>query len=208
MYKLIAIVGTGVLLAGLPACQRPNHQAARQEAKEQWDQVRSSVKLQLARQQFDARSFDEAASTCVEVIGLNPKQTEAYVIRTRALLELGKTQAALQTVELARQADLWCADFAYTLGVLAEGRGELEEALEHYREARTLGAEEADFIEAEAECLVALHREREALTLIDAHAPPLHGGCHTGDPRSAHRGPYGGRGGSDPQVSTGLAHGP
>ena len=91
--------------------------------------------------------------------------------RVRALLELGETQRAAQTIQLARQAELWCADFAYTLGVLAEARHELPEALKHYREARTLAGGEVDFIEAEAECLVALGREQEALSLIDEHAP-------------------------------------
>ncbi|HNQ21737.1 MAG TPA: tetratricopeptide repeat protein [Phycisphaerae bacterium] len=170
MKALVSLLTVGLLAVGA-GCAHPKPPTARQQAEQQWNQVRARVKLQLAEQQSAAGQFEHVVATAGEAITLDPTCARAYIVRAEGQLELGNPSAAQQTIQLAEQAGIRAAELAYLLGVIAEQCRDLPGALQRYHEARTLAEDkDVDFIAAEAECLVALERPVEALTLVDEHA--------------------------------------
>ncbi len=157
------IIGLGGLLT---ACSAATPRPDQVHAEQRWNQVRGEVKYQLAEQQYEAGLFEDAVETLSESLALNPTRVQAYVLRARAYLEIGKPASARQTLDLARRAELESPDLIYTEGVILEQRDRLDEALTKYAEAYTRDPANVDFLIARAECLVAAGRAAEALTLL------------------------------------------
>jgi len=166
----LAMVSGGLLLAG---CNTLTHPAAKKQATQQWNSVRARVKFQLAEQQYNGGLFGEAAHTVMESLALDPSQTEAYVVLSRANLELSRIGSAQEALDAAFRAGLFSPDLAYTQGVILEQQDELETALEQYAKAWRLDKTNVDYLIAQAECLVAVGREGEALALLDAYTNKL-----------------------------------
>lgn len=167
MTKHASTIIAACLALALGACQNKSHQAAKQDAQEHWGRVRAGVKLQLARQQFASASFEASVVTSSEVLGLDPAQTEAYLLLARSYLELGRLPEASNALDAAEQRKLSSPALTYTRGVLMERKDRWDEALPFYQAARAQDPAQIDYLIAEAECLVALHRVDEAVALVE-----------------------------------------
>ncbi len=162
-----SIVVSLLVLAG---CSTMAESARQAQAKRGWNDVRARVKLQLARQRYDAGLFEDAARTAAESIALDGSQEGAYVLTAKAHLERSKPASAQRVLDLARQAGLHSAGLHYMQGVILEQRGRLEDAVAEYEEARRADPTNVDHLIAEAECLVALDRPDQAVTLLSENA--------------------------------------
>ena len=169
LMRLAMVFGV-LLLAG---CNTLTHPAAKKQATQQWNSVRARVKFQLAEQQYNSGLFGEASQTVIESLALDPSQTRAYVVLSRANLELSRIGSAQEALDVAFRAGLFSPDLAYTQGVILEQQDELEAALEQYAKAWQLDKTNVDYLTAQAECLVAVGREGEALALLDAYTNKL-----------------------------------
>ena len=150
------------LLAAAAGCETTTHRQHCDQAQGRWNRVRARVKRQLATQQFEAGHTREAVASAEEALGLDPADAETYVLLIRALLEAGDLSAAERALKAAEAMDLDSPELTYLRGVLAERSQRLSSALEHYRRAQQLDPSQMDYLVAEAECLVALHRPEEA----------------------------------------------
>jgi len=159
----LAMVG----LAVASGCQSPLKPPSKQHAEQRWNQVRGRTKLQIAQQQADRGLFDEALATASEALAMDPGQPDAYVLAAKAQLELGNLASAERTIQAAHAAGIQSADLTYLSGVVWEQRGDIDQALDQYRQAHALDPKQVDYLAAEAECLVSLGRPDAALSLLE-----------------------------------------
>lgn len=163
---LLAVAG---LLGTGAGCSNLSHAQRKEKAEEHWGRVRANVKLQMARQQFDRGQIDEALRFLDEALAWDRDNPDVHLLYAECRLEEGKLAAAERSVAAAaRLAGGEKPRIAAMQGLIAERRGDLAEALTHYRRARALDDGEVDYLVSEAECLVALARAHEARALLDA----------------------------------------
>ncbi len=164
LYRLVAL-GAALFTAG--GCQAPSHSEAKQLAEQRWKEVRAGVKLQLARQQYEGRRFEDVVQSATESIALDARRVEPYVLLAQASLELSKPASAEQALDAARRAGLDSADLHYMRGVIFEQRNDIQAAVDEFARARTMNPNKVEYVIAHAECLVALDRPSEALVILD-----------------------------------------
>jgi Tfp pilus assembly protein PilF len=142
---------------------------SKQEARQRWSQVRSQMKLQLAEGHLRAGRLADAEAQIKDALALDPKLTAGHVLAARLSLERGELAAARSSLNSAIEIGGESAETDYLLGVLAEWSGDLEAALNHFRQAAQRGPLSPDTIVAECDALVALDRADEALGLVQRH---------------------------------------
>jgi len=152
-----------ILLAG---CASAGMRQQRQEAQMHWNHVRAQIKLQLARQQYNDGHPKDTAHTAREVLSLDPATREAYLLLTRSYLETGDLLEAKRSLELAEQAGQTGAAFIYLHGVIAERRGELDQALNDFRLANEQDPANLDYLVSRVRCMVACGAPDAALQLV------------------------------------------
>lgn len=163
-----------MVLAGACAiggCKSPSSHA-RRDGQANWDEVRARIKYQLAREQFESGRPEETARTALEALALDERFLDAYVLLCRAQIEMADTSSALRTLSAARGAGLDAPVLFYLEGVVAEMSGDPVAALARYRAARQGQPNNADFLAAEVELMVAQGAPDAALQLIKEHARP------------------------------------
>lgn len=164
------VIAVSAALPFCSGCRSVSHAEQKIQAEQQWNNVRARVKYQLAEQQYTGRLFDEAIQTVQESLALNPAQEDAYVLLARANLEQDRPASAQAAVQAAVSAGLNSAELLYIQGMIYEQRDQLPQALEQFARASAIDPGSADYLAAQAECLVALDRPNEALHLLDRHA--------------------------------------
>ncbi len=173
-YSRLVVFGLVTLTT---ACSSLERSDAGLQTRQRWNHMRGRVKHGLAKQEYEAGLFDDAANTITESIALEPDQAGAYALLARANLELGKPASAQEALDAATRLELSSGDLTYMQGVILEQRGQLEPAAARYTQARTLDPRNVDYLVAEAESLVALDRPVEALRLLDEHADAIDDGA-------------------------------
>lgn len=155
------------LLVIMSGCsQTSRHEQDRQQAQQHWDAVRADVKLQLAEKQLRGGHIDEALLTAQEAVRLNPRAVKAHVLVAQVLLEKDQAASADRILQEAAAIAPDHPEVNYMLGLTAERRGQLDEAIQHYHRAGQLDPTQIDYLVAEAECLVAADRVRDAFDLV------------------------------------------
>ncbi len=160
-----------VCLAPVMGCQTTDHPTAKLQAQKRWNTVRADIKLQLARQAFDHFRFDEAAGAAEEAIALDVTMLDGYVLLAQAKIAESKVTEARQIIAAARDAGVGGAELDYTEGMLLQWQGRQEESLALFVQARSQDTTEANYLIAQAECLVALDRAEAAMRLLNEARP-------------------------------------
>ncbi len=169
MMARIAQLSIMLVCVAVAGCKTTQFQQKQAEAEHHWNEVRGDIKLQLAKQAFGSNAFAEAVCAATESISLDPKNADAYVLLARANLEMGRDASAEHALAAGLQAGLTSPELHYMSGVVFERRGRLDSALAAFTKARQLRPSDADYLLAEAECLVELDRSGQALSLIEEH---------------------------------------
>lgn len=164
--RLVALTLLVICVLPLSGCQHASKRTNKEQAADRWNEVKGRFKSQLAQQQYDERQYEKALQTATEAITLDPKKVEAYVVLARAQVELGRLASAQATIDAAHQVPLHAAELSYLAGVIHEQRGDFDEAMKQYRDARSTDPRQVDFLIAEVECLVSLGRDDDALALL------------------------------------------
>jgi len=154
------------LLSVVSGCAHFTHQQHRDQAQQNWDQVRAKIKLQLATQRYETGHPEDAARLAAEAVTLDPGCGDGYTLLIRSNMESGDLSAAQRALCAARQAGFNSTLLTYLEGVLHEQRGEFVQAMGCYRQAGAMNSEELDYLVAEVECTVAAGDPEAALRLI------------------------------------------
>ncbi len=168
----LAVAAAAVSLTG--ACQLEDgrwvfgdsSKDQRAQAQERWNEVRSDVKLRLAREHLDAGRIDEAAQVIEQAIILATDNPQAYLLATRLRLEQGQLAEARRAISLAAAQSSDDPEIEYFAGIVDQRYGDLEGALNHYGTAVAGAPNTVPYLLAKAETLVALGRPADALQFI------------------------------------------
>ncbi|MBI5764866.1 MAG: tetratricopeptide repeat protein [Planctomycetes bacterium] len=163
------------LLAGCGDLNSPlltNHNAKdrRGQAHERWDNVRGEVKLRLAKQHLDAGRLEDAEKVLDQAAGVTPKDPQVFVLLARLRLEQGRLAEARQAIVSARALNADDAEIHYLAGMIAQRYGEVELAVDAYQSALQRMPNNANYLLAVGESLVAVGRDIDALELIEGRA--------------------------------------
>ncbi len=148
-------------------CAGRSRDVKRMDADYKWSALRAEMSARLAMQRLDQSRTDEAIASLLKAIRLDPKNPTYHRLLAQCRLETGNVQAAAAAIDRAVACGDDSAESSYVRGLVAEHRGRLDQALEHYRAARERRPESVDYAAAEAECLIAVGRSADARRLLD-----------------------------------------
>ncbi len=164
MKRTMAATLMAMVLCG---CQTTPHHQHRVAAEENLNRLQGGVKFQLASQALENGLVEEAANALQEAIRLDPQNAEYHRTLAKCYLEQGQVAAAAAAADVAVGLEDQSADLFYVLGMIAQRRQRMDEALGYFAAARKREASNIDYLLAEAEALVTLERSKEALELIE-----------------------------------------
>ena len=167
--RRMGVLLPAALLALSAGCDGPQRQA-RQVATEHWNRARAQVKARLAADQFAAGNVAAAAGELNEATRLDPQNPALTPLRVRVLLAEGRINQATELLEQAKLEGPPQAELDYLLGVVRQQQQRWEEALDAFRRAAELDAEEINYVTAAAQVLLQLGRPQEALDLLTSKA--------------------------------------
>lgn len=147
-------------------CRLPSHRESKLTATTQWNDVRASVKQQLANQQFEQGLFEDAIANANAALALSPDLGASFVLIVFSHLELGQSASAESAIRQALRRGVVHADLRYARGVLFEQRGDVAHAEREFSAAHELDDSRLEYLLARAECLATLGRGDEALAIL------------------------------------------
>jgi tetratricopeptide (TPR) repeat protein len=165
------LAGCGLLLVA--GCQQPAHQERQAKAQAHWNQVRAGIKVQLARQTFERGQIAEALRIVEEALAADPDNVAGRVVLAQCRLEQGQVAAAQRAMDQAAAIEVTGparAELEFVRGQIAEARGEHNEALQAYEQARLLDDTRPVYLTSAAQCLMNLRRPQDALALLQENA--------------------------------------
>ena len=161
-----------------------------------WGEVRSQIKLQLARQQYEQGLVDEAIEFIQESLGWNANSGEAHLLLAKCYLEQNKISAAHRAAQKAADIMEESSELESIEGMVAERMGQYGLAVNHYHRARMIDDTVVEYLMSEAECLVSSGKPEQAQALLVSRVmdygndPSIHAllgeiALHIGDRESA-----------------------
>jgi tetratricopeptide (TPR) repeat protein len=172
---------TILLLALTAGCADNSKQLTpKEQAIQNWNDARAGVMLNLARDQYNSGDFDKARQTINQAIQMDPASTGVHILSARIAIEQGQLEQADQELNSARAINPKLPEADYLSGVIYQRWQQPAKALIFYHHARTEAPTELAYLVAEAETLVSLNRQSEALALLQEkadffeHSPVIH----------------------------------
>jgi len=163
-WLLIALMSS-LLVAGPLGCG-PNKKDNKAAALKQWQEARAQVLYGLAKDQYKNGQFENCRSTVNDALKLAPENVNLRVLSARLAIEQGQLEVADKELSKARQVDPKNAEIDYLSGVIYQRWQKHETAYEYYVSASDKQPAELAYIMAKSEMLVAMDREKEALSLL------------------------------------------
>jgi len=140
--------------------------ADKQAANKRWAGARAAVLGQLAFDQYKSGNFDKARQSANDALKLSPDNAQLRLLSAKIAIEQAQLEVAERELILADKADPKNAEINYFQGVIYQRWQQPEKALDAYQSACTKAPTELAYLMAQAETLVSLEREDEALALL------------------------------------------
>lgn len=160
-----------LMLASVVGCQK-NHEKNVNIAKERYLELRSGLMLQMAQQQFDAGDLDLAEKSVKDAMTIDATNPRLHILAARIAIERGQLERAFHLLNMAIEtvADKKTKlhEAHYYQGVVHQRWQQYDRAHDQYRQAYDLSADNAGYLMAMAEMLVAMDRQSEALPLLES----------------------------------------
>ncbi len=163
----ILTIGICVLLGG---CNTgPPQKEARQLASTRFSHQKAKIKYLLAFEQFQNGQTDKARDSISEAIGLYSEDPAYFLLMAKVYLEAGELSKAREILYHMADSESPTAEYSYLSGLVAERYGQLDQALDFYREAQELEPRKTNYLMAYGETLISLDNLQEVLYLIEDH---------------------------------------
>ncbi|MCC7191406.1 MAG: tetratricopeptide repeat protein [Phycisphaeraceae bacterium] len=159
----------GVVLLGTAGCnsnQTKSHKAKVNAANARWMNLRSTLMLQMAQQQFDTGDLEQAERTTADAISIDPKNGRLHVLAGRIALERSQLERAYQRLQTASELDPKLAEAHYYQGIVLQRWQRFDDALAAYRQAYELQADNPGYLLAISEMLISTDKVEEARALL------------------------------------------
>ena len=166
-FWFVAVVLTA---AGCSSSSGPKKPTEKELATERWKTARAAVMVNLAKDQYRNGQFEKARKSADEALRLSPKNAQAHLVSARLLIEKGQLEAAEQALATARRLTPNDGEPYYLSGVVMQRWQKYEQAYEQYKVASAKSPAELAYVLAEAESLVTLDRQPDALALLQSKA--------------------------------------
>jgi Flp pilus assembly protein TadD len=160
------LVASVSLTAGCGANKK--QQTNKQQAGQRWNAARASVLLTLARDQYAGGNFDKCRKTIDDALKLDPENPQVHLLNAKLAIEQGQLELAERELIFVRTKIPNDAEPHYLSGVIYQRWQKPERAYECYKAAGERAPAEQAYLLAEAETLVSLDRQPEALALLQS----------------------------------------
>lgn len=135
-------------------------------AQNRMDQLKASVQLQMAQQQFLAGDLEKARRSVETGLAAAPNSCAAHILKGRILMELGNLEAARGSFLTAESIDSTSAEAQYYLGLNFERFRQWQPAYEHYTRASESDRSNPQYVIAASEMLIHQKQYDQARTLL------------------------------------------
>lgn len=149
-------------------CQTPKESHAKKvdAASQRWATMRSGMLIQMAQQQFDAGDLDQAEKSLADAVSQDPKNYRLHLLAGRCALERGQLERAFQRLDTARELNPASAEPHYFQGIVLQRWQRNDQALARYEDAFKLQPDNAAYLLAVVETLVATNQQDRAEELL------------------------------------------
>jgi tetratricopeptide (TPR) repeat protein len=162
----IAALAALVVLA-VSGCGSPSKQDVVNNAETRWKQMRSTLMLQMAEQQFATGDLDQAERSLRDAMAVDATNSQLYVLAGRIALERGQLERGYhlltQAIELAPKRP----EGYYYQAIVLQRWQRYDAALQQYDQAHKLQADNVAYLLAMGEMLVTIGRMDEAQALFE-----------------------------------------
>lgn len=163
------LIGLTIAMLLLPiGCSEMHKKKNAAQGKQEWDQVRARIKMQLAQRAYESGNLDDAMKTCGEALGLDTQNYDGFMLMARILLAKGQNVRADAALDQAESLQESAAEIAYLRGVIAERQGEPAGAVDFYRQAYQAAPDQVSYLLTLAETLIAARQLEEAWSLLES----------------------------------------
>ena len=137
------------------------------DAKNRWLELRSSMMLDMAKQQFAAGDLKQAEKSVKDGLSIDPSHPGLHVLAGRISMEQSRLERAYHLFAAALELEPENAEACYYQGLVMQRWQRYEGSLEFYSKAYKFEADNAAYLLAVTEILVELDRVDEAITLLE-----------------------------------------
>jgi len=167
LSQAITLSAAALLAPLLLGCQ-PTLTEEKADAKNRWLELRSSMMLDMAKQQFNAGDLTQAEKTVKDGLTIDSSNARLHVLAGRISMERGKLERAyhLFNAAITEQPDL--AEAYYYQGLVMQRWQRYEGSLENYQLAYDNEPDDPAYLLAVSEILIELDRVDEAVALLES----------------------------------------
>jgi tetratricopeptide (TPR) repeat protein len=162
------LTATMLLASSLSGCgQTQTHDENVADAENRWKQVRAKVMLDTAQTQFETGQLEMCQRTLDDALSFDPTNPELLTLYGRLKIEQGQLERGFHIFQAAIDSDENAPEPRYYQGVVLQRWQQHDKAYGRYRQAFEREPDNASYLTAMAEMLVALDRPAEALDLLE-----------------------------------------
>lgn len=138
------------------------------DAKNRWLELRSSMMLDMAQQQFNAGDLTQAEKSVKDGLTIDPTNARLHVLAGRISMEQGKLERAYHLFNAAITEQPKLAEAYYYQGLVMQRWQRYDGSLENYQLAYDNAPDDPAYLLAVSEILVELDRVDEAVELLES----------------------------------------
>src|SRR3954452_14358364 len=157
-------------LCGLTAttgCSANHKKTQHEQAVARWNGARASVLASLAREQYNTGNFDKCRQTLGEAMKLDPKNADLHILAAKLAIEENELDVAASELNTAQNLAPQNPEPDYLLGWVYQRWQQPRKAYDFYTAATEKNPAELAYLLAQAEMLVAMDRQNDALHLLE-----------------------------------------
>ncbi len=159
---IIIIIAAGLALAG---CQN-QHEVSKQQALKRWNQARSHLAVNLARQQFQAGQLKKSEQSLMDVLEKSPDSAEAWMLLAKVYQRQNRPSQSRRCLDKTLELSPDDPEANFYIAITYENSGDLAKALECYQQAWASNIDYVPYMISTVEVMVALDKKAEALKLL------------------------------------------
>lgn len=157
-----------LLASSLSGCAKTQtHDKNVADAENRWQQVRSKVMLDTAKTQFQTGQLEMCQRTLDDALSFDPDNAGLLTLYGRLKLEQGQLERGFHLFQAAIDTDDASPEPRFFQGLVLQRWQNYEQAHQRYKEAFGREPDNASYLTAMAEMLVAMDRPAEALALLE-----------------------------------------
>ncbi len=167
LTKAITLTAAALFASLLFGCQ-DSMVEEKASAKNRWLELRSSMMLDMASQQFRTGDLTQAEKSVKEGLSIDPTHAGLHVLAGRIAIERGKLERAYHLFSAAIELSPERPDTYYYQGLVMQRWQRYDNSLEFYELAYEKQPDNPNYLLAVGEALVELDRVDDAIVLFES----------------------------------------